>query len=121
MRLVLLLGALVLRAGERLGEVSVISENISRDVAIAVQSLQFEDMTRQLSDHMGKRLGALHSYWNEAEALRHEVIVREEAGRGRYLNERLGSLRVDIADSPVSSTQKMELRTEADDSDVELF
>jgi methyl-accepting chemotaxis protein len=106
---------------DRLGEVSVISESISQDVALAVQSLQFEDMTRQLSDHMAKRLGALQGYWDEAESIRVEAITRNEDGRPQFLSERLDFLRVDVQDSPVSSEQKMELSKDEDNSDVELF
>ena len=46
---------------EQLQNVSVITEHIHQDVSTAVRSLQFEDMTRQLIEHMGHRVGILQS------------------------------------------------------------
>ena len=46
---------------EQLQNVSVITEHIHQDVSTAVRSLQFEDMTRQLIEHMGNRVGILQS------------------------------------------------------------
>lgn len=45
----------------QLQNVSAITERIQQDVSIAVRSLQFEDMTRQLIEHMGHRVDVVQS------------------------------------------------------------
>ncbi|MDT8384085.1 MAG: methyl-accepting chemotaxis protein [Gammaproteobacteria bacterium] len=45
----------------QLHNVSMISERINQDVSTAVRSLQFEDMTRQLIEHMGRRIDAVQT------------------------------------------------------------
>jgi methyl-accepting chemotaxis protein len=45
---------------QELGDISGISENISENVAVAVRSLQFEDMTRQLIESLETRCETMH-------------------------------------------------------------
>lgn len=47
--------------GLQLTEVSAISEKVSRDVEIALQSLQFEDIVRQLNEKLEMRVSALNT------------------------------------------------------------
>lgn len=50
------------RVASELQHISSISEEISNGVGIAVRSLQFEDMTRQLIEHVNKRLQSIDGF-----------------------------------------------------------
>lgn len=58
-----------------LGEVSNISAGINDSVAVAVRSLQFEDMVRQLSEHSEKTLSTMNNFVHEAT---HELTLIAE-------------------------------------------
>lgn len=105
---------------DKLTEISAITESVNRDVAIAVQSLQFEDMTRQLIGHMGKRLLALHDYIGATSEVRQETLLKTGSDRQRYVEQRLASLRVNIHESPVSMKNVSSMQ-DISKSDVELF
>lgn len=76
--------------------VSSISGRISENVATAVRSLQFEDMTKQLLDHMERRLACLQSI---VQAVRSLCDVEFDNTKENALEERLGSLRQVIAEA----------------------
>ena len=86
----------------KLAEVSAISEDIGRSVGVAVQSLQFEDMTRQLGEHMELRTVALQDYLEQVEALRDELLALPMEQREGYLQNALAGLRVEVRDAPVA-------------------
>lgn len=47
------------RVAEQLGDISSVAEDISLNVEVSVRSLQFEDMTRQLIEHVEKRISVI--------------------------------------------------------------
>lgn len=62
--------------------VSSFAEEISKSVTLAVQALQFEDMTKQLIAHMEKRLDAIEAFNNAAGVLRKDFeIVAKNNGK----------------------------------------
>ncbi len=87
-----------------LQEVSSISEEISVGVNMALQSLQFEDMTRQLIEHMEKRINAIESFSNAAVQLRKDFKV-EFSGIGEdEFREHAEKLRISMESSPQKSS-----------------
>ena len=57
------LGVMNERIAAGLGRVNVSSENIHEQTARAVQSLQFEDIVRQLLEHMEQRLAVIQDFF----------------------------------------------------------
>ncbi len=60
---------------KELEAVSLFAEKINEAVNIAVRSLQFEDMTKQLITHMETRLDAIDGFGKEAASLRKDFTV----------------------------------------------
>jgi len=107
----------------KLREVSDISEGISSSVAIAVQSLQFEDMTRQLAEHISLRITTLRDFLRQADTLRRELLEIPAEARNRHLQDSLVKLRMEVKEAPVSRASVAssgQTPTNMDDS-VELF
>ncbi len=106
---------------DQLREVSDMSEEISRNVAIAVRSLQFEDMTRQLVEHMRKRLQAFHEFLDTVDGLRSGLLSDESSEIERQLQERLARLRVNFDESAEMLERSPIHQQNMDESEVELF
>ena len=109
---------------EDLGIVSTISNEISENVGIAVRSLQFEDMTRQLLEKLESRLGTLSTTINEflqfsEEALEepHSCNQQREAG----FIERLQQLRLQVESELASLTHKEISQENVAEGETELF
>lgn len=66
----------------QLHTVSTISERINQDVSTAVRSLQFEDMTRQLIEHMGRRIDAVQALVAGDSAPPHSSPVASHSAAG---------------------------------------
>ncbi len=106
---------------DQLREVSGMSEEIGQNVAIAVRSLQFEDMTRQLLDHMRKRLQAFHEFLDTVDGLRSGLLSDEGTEIERQLQERLARLRMNFDESAEMLERSPIHQQNMDESDVELF
>ncbi len=106
---------------DQLREVSGMSEEIGQNVAIAVRSLQFEDMTRQLVDHMRKRLQAFHEFLGTADGLRSGLLSDEGAEIERQLQERIAQLHVNFDESAEMLEKSPIHQHNMDESEVELF
>lgn len=61
------------KISEELQHVSGISEKISNDVELATQSMQFEDMTKQLLEHVNKRVDTLRGFSIASSLLRNDI------------------------------------------------
>ncbi|HEB91905.1 MAG TPA: hypothetical protein ENI94_00215 [Gammaproteobacteria bacterium] len=106
---------------DQLREVSDMSEEIGQNVAIAVRSLQFEDMTRQLVDHMRKRLQAFHEFLDTVDGLHLSLLSADSAGVERQLQEQIAQLHVNF-DESVEMLEKSPIHQHnMDESEVELF
>jgi methyl-accepting chemotaxis protein len=73
----------------KLGEISAIAGTISTDVGVAVRALQFEDITRQLSERaegrlglIGEALGAAQQSFHAACLTRDDVVAIEASSCG---------------------------------------
>ena len=107
-------------AGE-LNRVSDLSEAIGENVAVAVRSLQFEDMTRQLLEHMQKRLDAFHTFLSLAEEMRAGLLSAEGGAVRDGFGDRLAQLRVDFEENAEDLQRSPIHQQSMDGGDVELF
>lgn len=107
-------------AGE-LNRVSDLSEAIGENVAVAVRSLQFEDMTRQLLEHMQKRLDAFHTFLSLAEEMRAGLLSAEGGAVQDGFGDRLAQLRVDFEENAEALQRSPIHQQSMDGGDVELF
>lgn len=109
---------------QKLSEVSAVSEQLSEDVGHAIRSLQFEDMSRQLLDHIALRVEGLNQvagYLNQFERDVTSLLVAAEPLAPEQYSQRIRQLQSQISvvidemrDTPV--TQK-----DMDVGEVELF
>ncbi len=106
---------------DQLREVSDMSEEIGQNVAIAVRSLQFEDMTRQLVDHMRKRLQAFHEFLGTVDGLHLDLLSADSAAIERQLQERIARLHVNFDESAEMLEKSPIHQHNMDESEVELF
>ncbi len=100
--------------------VSSISGRITENVATAVRSLQFEDMTKQLLDHMEQRIACLDAVMVTAGEVR-ELMAH---GAGTDSTERLRALEAAVRQSQAAHRQAARgpvQQQSMDTGDVELF
>lgn len=102
-------------------EISTVSENINAKVAIAIQSLQFEDITRQIINHMEERLSAIHGFMSDSEEILGSAMNKCGEERIQYLDQSLSTLKMDIRDTPVSLERSQDITSSGNSEDIELF
>jgi len=110
------------RVEVELQRVSGISEMISHDVGVALQSMQFEDMTNQLLEHLQKRIDALRGFSEGYASLRRDFdIIKHE---GVDLDEHFNRLRsvMEIAHELTEKTERNPVHQEdMGDGDIDFF
>lgn len=110
-------------AGE-LQQVSSFSEQISTGVNVALRSLQFEDMTRQLLEHMDKRLDAISAFGFATGELRKDFeLVAKDQIDGQFVQhvERLKTV-MEVIKEMAMETQKNPVHQQGmDGGDIEFF
>lgn len=104
-----------------LGEISQVSENIGHKVALAIQSLQFEDMTRQILQHMDKRISGLQGFIAASDEILETAMQQDDAQRMEFIEERLKVVKMDIPDSPVSAERSHNVAETEREGDIEFF
>lgn len=72
---------------DNLKDVSVMSESIGNNVSVAVRSLQFEDMTKQLMDHMEQRIDLLNIFLITIKDYSDDMSVNKVAEFGYKLGQ----------------------------------
>jgi methyl-accepting chemotaxis protein len=77
---------------EKLQHMSGISEGISKDVELATQSMQFEDMTNQLLEHLYKRVDTLRGFSTASSKLRHDICEVQNKDKSVRLDEHIEHL-----------------------------
>jgi len=113
-----------LSVSEELQQVSTISEAISHDVGMALQSMQFEDISNQLIGHLQKRVDTLCSFSGAHALLRDEVGVVRSKNASLDLNDYLERLRaaMQVAHGFSDKTAHNPVhQTGMDNGEVELF
>ncbi|MFQ5469160.1 MAG: methyl-accepting chemotaxis protein [Gammaproteobacteria bacterium] len=108
----------------QLNEVSSITESIGHNVGVAVQSLQFEDMTSQLIAHIGKRvhsLGLLINVLNEAGQNVQGENLAEVSDKYENLQLKLRSTMNEKDMSLTAASHNPIKQQSVDNGDIELF
>lgn len=112
------------QVASELQQVSSFSEQISTGVNVALRSLQFEDMTRQLLEHMDKRLDAISGFGFAAGELRKDFeLVAKDQIDGQFAQdvEQLKAA-MEVIKEMAMETQKTPVHQQGmDGGDIEFF
>lgn len=79
---------------DELSKVSNISGEVGNSVNMALQSLQFEDMTNQLIGHISKRLDTIRGFSHAASLLRHDHELGDNNEKQEKMDEHMERLRM---------------------------
>jgi len=112
------------RISSELNNISGIASEISGDVELALLSMQFEDMTNQLLEHMNKRVQTLRGFSVASSSLRHDFNIVKRADVAQHLEEHINHLRSTMANAHEISEQtiKNPVHQESmDDGEIEFF
>jgi methyl-accepting chemotaxis protein len=80
------------KVANELQQVSTFSEEISNGVNVALRSLQFEDMTSQLINHMGNRLNAIDGFNHSTIKIRKDFEMANRIQTGELENDNVINL-----------------------------
>lgn len=100
------------------------SDGINEKVGIAVRSLQFEDMTRQLIEHMEKRFETLYISMNTITQLRENMAsISEQEIESIYeeIAEKMHTVLEDVQQSSKQTNHKPIDQHDMENGSVELF
>jgi len=112
------------KISNELKNVSSIASEISNDVGLAIQSMQFEDMTNQLIDHMNKRVQTLRGFSNASSSLRHDFKAAKRSDLAMKFEEHIDRLRLTMTNAHVLSEETIKNpvhQDSMDDGEIELF
>ncbi len=101
---------------ETIGTVQDIANGVAQNVAVAVRSLQFEDIVVQLLDESDHRLSILESLQQDINAARKQIAHGEGRSSMAWLKERLVDMHQRVDATKVKVTQ-----SSVDEGSVELF
>jgi len=110
--------------GNELKNISGIATEITQYVGIALQSMQFEDMTNQLLEHMKKRVHTLRSFSDASSSLRHDFNIVKRTDLALQLEDHIDRLRLTMVNAHDLSekTIKNPVHQESmDDGEIEFF
>ena len=81
---------------DKINDAAAITSSINENVSLAVMSLQFEDMAKQITDHASARLGVMadvtEKTWAQYEGMLSDLVNRKE------MNDRVMQLKKDLDD-----------------------
>jgi methyl-accepting chemotaxis protein len=101
-----------------LGEVSNISSGINNSVSVAIRSLQFEDMVRQLAEHSDRTLSTMNSFIHEATA---ELILINEDVDGENTYEACSSRIKQLRSKHFTALNKAVNQASMEEGEIDLF
>lgn len=107
-----------------LKNVSNIAAEITTDVELALQSMQFEDMTNQLLVHLNKRVETLRGFANASSLLRHDINIVNRKEIAGQLEEHIVHLQtaMSAAHELSDKTNKNPVHQESmDDGEIDFF
>lgn len=107
-----------------LHNVSSISAEISKDVELALQSMQFEDMTNQLLEHIKKRVDSLRGFSVASSSLRHDFNIVKRSDIALQLEEHIQHMRLSMSSAHKISEQTIKNpvhQVSMDDGEIEFF
>ena len=103
---------------ETLQQVSECSEDIGKKVCIAVRALQFEDIVRQLVEHVQERLDGFSRAIKKIESLRNSTLLDEE---DKSLFAEIENELQDLKQAHQKQDSKVVMQESMNAGDVELF
>ncbi len=109
---------------QKLNEVSAVSEELNVDVGNAVRSLQFEDISRQLLEHMEHRIQSLSQMIDcitQFEGDMVEIMVSVDGQQQMPYLERIEQLRIQLNTIMLTVREAPVTQEGMDEGEVELF
>ncbi len=109
---------------QKLNEVSAVSEELNVDVGNAVRSLQFEDISRQLLEHMEHRIQSLSQMIGcitQFEGDMVEIMVSVDGQQQMPYLERIEQLRIQLNTIMLTVREAPVTQEGMDEGEVELF
>lgn len=109
---------------QKLNEVSAVSEELNVDVGNAVRSLQFEDISRQLLEHMEHRIQSLSQMIGcitQFESDMVEIMVSPDGQQQMPYLERIEQLRIQLNTIMLAVREAPVTQEGMDEGEVELF
>lgn len=101
----------------KLQDVNVISDKIHNDVGAAVRSLQFEDMTNQLLQHISQRIEQIQQASNEFSEALSGFIASENDEENKYFAEQAHQAVASMSDSRLSAVAQ----SDVEEGGIDLF
>ena len=108
----------------KLSQVSEVAGELSLDVGSAIRSLQFEDMSRQLLEHLGHRvdgMGAMIALLNGFESDISGLLASSDGFDEEQYSARIGQLANDVAELVERMRDNPVTQEDMDEGEVELF
>lgn len=105
---------------EELAQVSMVSENVAVQVGHALQSLQFEDMTRQLLENIEKGIFSIKDFSVETSQLVFDLQTSESTDFAKHA-ENVEQLIEQARQSMIAATISPVKQNNMDDGDIEFF
>ena len=109
---------------QKLSEVSMVSEQLGEDVGHAVRSLQFEDMSRQLLDHMAHRVEGLNQVigcLNQFDRDVANMLASPDYLQSEQYFERINKLRIEVSLLMEDMRETPVTQQDMGEGEVELF
>ncbi len=103
-----------------LEHISEVSNEISQNVGIAVRSLQFEDMVRQLIENMEQRLGVVNSVSDKLMDVFADIVSDVYQDESELV-EKIKQLRQQVEDELVVASHRAVSQENMGEGDAELF
>jgi methyl-accepting chemotaxis protein len=105
----------------KLESVSAISESISGNVGVAVRSLQFEDMTRQLLESMERRITLANTLSDRLLAVFTKMALESADHCGHDVVEKIEELRTEVEAELKAASHKAIAQQSMGSGEAELF
>lgn len=112
------------QVNEELQVISSVASDITNDVNLALQSMQFEDMTNQLIEHVNKRIHTLKGFSGVSTNLRSDINAVRRHEPSLQLDRNLELLKIEMLNAQKLSEKTINNpvhQDSMDDGDIELF
>ncbi len=112
------------KVANQLEVVSTISDQISQHVGVAIRSLQFEDMTSQLFDHIKKRIDTLHIALDANSKFCNGLRLVNDLETGTHVNDAEDHCQeiINELDNALEKTKRKPVgQNGMEDGEIELF
>ena len=105
-----------------LNQISEINKDLAKKTSVAVRSLQFEDIVRQVSEHIDRKVISLEdmikAVTDEFNSIVPDISDEDLANEIRIINEKIEHTINHLNDNPLHKTTD---QNSMDEGDVQLF